>query len=37
MLLQRIELKGFLSHYGRRNGAGDLEPLRLIFTLHHFG
>lgn len=29
MLLQRIELKGFLSHYGYKNGAGDVEPVRL--------
>lgn len=29
MLLQRIELKGFLSHYGYKNEAGDVEPVRL--------
>ncbi|MEA5573845.1 SMC family ATPase, partial [Calothrix sp. UHCC 0171] len=31
MLLQRIELKGFLSHYGQKNEAGELEPQEIDF------
>ncbi len=29
MLLQRIELKGFLSHFGRKNGNGEVEPVEV--------
>ncbi len=29
MLLQRIELKGFLGHYGRNNEEGRVEPLEV--------
>ena len=29
MLLQRIELKGFLSHYERKNEYGDVEPVEI--------
>ncbi len=29
MLLQRIELKGFLSHFGRKNGTGEVEPVEV--------
>lgn len=31
MLLQRIELKGFLSHYGRQDDAGRVEPVEIDF------
>src|SRR5574341_27079 len=31
MLLQRIELKGFLSHYGRKNGAGETIATEIDF------
>lgn len=31
MLLQRIKLKGFLSHCGRKNEAGKMEPVEIDF------
>ncbi|BAZ03347.1 hypothetical protein NIES37_73600 (plasmid) [Tolypothrix tenuis PCC 7101] len=31
MLLQRIELKGFLSYYGHKNEAGEVEPIVIDF------
>ncbi|MFW6295632.1 MAG: AAA family ATPase, partial [Halothece sp.] len=32
MLLQRIELKGFLSYYGQPNDAGKIKPVIIDFT-----
>ncbi len=31
MLLRRIELKGFLSHYGQENKEGKIEPVEIDF------
>jgi DNA repair protein SbcC/Rad50 len=31
MLLQRIELKGFLSYYGHKNETGEIEPIVIDF------
>ena len=31
MLLNKIELKGFLSYYGQENGTGDIEPVIIDF------
>ncbi len=31
MLLQRLELTGFLSHFGRETGEGEIEPVEIDF------
>ena len=32
MLIQRIELKGFLGHYGHKNATGKVDPIEIDFS-----